>query len=80
MPSTRLGMYHIHGPTLEMMMHKMDSGQAIPVLPDPISPARGTTACTTSLGRPLRELGNPTIRYSGVTTTELACLITNSAG
>ncbi|VEL39888.1 unnamed protein product [Protopolystoma xenopodis] len=22
----RLGMYHVHGPTLEMMMHTMDSG------------------------------------------------------
>ncbi|VEL39687.1 unnamed protein product [Protopolystoma xenopodis] len=32
----RLGMYHIHGPTLKMMMHTMDSGQA----PDLMMPAR----------------------------------------
>ncbi|VEL11691.1 unnamed protein product [Protopolystoma xenopodis] len=23
----RLGMYHVHGPTLEMIMHTMDSGK-----------------------------------------------------
>ncbi|VEL41226.1 unnamed protein product [Protopolystoma xenopodis] len=26
MPAKRLGMYHVHSPTLEMMMHTMDSG------------------------------------------------------
>ncbi|VEL26157.1 unnamed protein product [Protopolystoma xenopodis] len=26
MPAKRLGMYHIYGPTLETMMHTMDSG------------------------------------------------------
>ncbi|VEL17471.1 unnamed protein product [Protopolystoma xenopodis] len=27
MPAKRLVMYHVHGPTLEMMMHTMDSGK-----------------------------------------------------
>ncbi|VEL42952.1 unnamed protein product [Protopolystoma xenopodis] len=26
MPTKRLGMYHVHGPTLKTMMHTMDSG------------------------------------------------------
>ncbi|VEL37611.1 unnamed protein product [Protopolystoma xenopodis] len=60
MLAKRLGMYHVYGPTLEMMMHTMDSRETSGNVPRPRSDSgnnyaynglsRNVWECTTSTG------------------------------